>query len=130
MAIFARQQNRAKILINKYGQSIVYKSTNSSIQNINKPWIQTDSIPTQYNVKMIFLSPSDSGNSRLGHEILKYLGNTDSKTGELRGYLEAGIVEPKLSDIVERSSKEMKISYVDKLDINGEVIFYILGFEL
>ena len=130
MVTYDRQVKTANRLIAKYGQSVTVTQIPQIIADPSKPWETTDGTPVITTVKMIFFSPTATGDSQLGKEILQYLKGMDVAFGQIRGYLGASALVPKISDIVTRDSKVLKIKAVDTLAPNGQAIFHVLEFEL
>jgi len=129
MGVFDRQIAIVQKLISKYGQTVEFKTITQTITNPAKPWEATDSTIST-NLKMIFLSPSASGESLLGRELLQYMKGTEVSFGEIRGLMAFhSTVVPKMADIVVRDSKELKIKAIDILAPNGQTILYTIEFE-
>lgn len=128
MAVFDRQIRSVTRLISKYGQTVTLKSTSSVTPNPTKPWEQTDT-STETQVPMVFLSPSVSGAALLGKEFMEYIKGSELKVSEIRAYMAPTSVAPKVSDIVVRDGKEMKIRAIDTLNPNGQTILHTLEFE-
>ena len=128
MDAFDRQIRSVERLIKKYGQVVTLNSTSSVTPDPLKPWEQTDtSVSTD--VPMVFLSPSVSGAALLGKEFMEYVRGSELKVSEIRAYMAATSVTPKVSDIVVRDGKEMKIRAIDTLNPNGQTILHTLEFE-
>lgn len=131
MGVFDRQIASAKRLIDKYGQSVQIKTLAHTIPNPAKPWESVDVPASPITVKMVFISPSSSGESLLGRQLLEYLKGTEVVTGQIRGLMAASsLITPKMSDVVLRDSKELKIKAVDTLAPNGQAILHTIEFEL
>ena len=129
MGVFDTQIKTVKRLIDKYGEPVALKTTGSTISNPTKPWESTDSVPVSTDVKIVFLSPSASGNSMFSKELLQYLSGTSVSSGTVRGYMAPSTVIPKLADIVVRSSAELKIKAVETISPNGQILLHVLEFD-
>ena len=129
MAVFDRQIKTVKRIIDKYGESVTLKSTAFTTPDSSKPWEVTQSSSTDSTIKMLFLSPSNAGDTLFGRELLQYLKATEVSTGMVRGYVE-GAVNLKIADLVVRASATLKIKAIDTLSPNGQKIMHVLEFEL
>lgn len=130
MGTYDRQVKTANRLIAKYGQLVTVTQIPQIIADPNKPWETSDGTPVPTTVNMAFFSPSATGDSQLGKELLQYIKGMDVAFGQIRGYLGASALVPKISDIVTRDGKELKIKAADPLAPNGQAIFWIIEFEL
>lgn len=132
MGIFDSKIKTVKRLIEKYGQTVTLTNIAFTAEDSNKPWDQTEDTtpdPETINLKMVFLSPSASGLSMIGKELLQYLGGSDINSGKVRGFLAPSSYVPKLNDIISRDSEELKICAIDTLSPNGQIIMHILEFD-
>lgn len=111
MGQYDRQIKSVKKLIAKYGQIVTHGSNTGNID-----------------IMMVFLSPSASGESKIGSQILQYLAGTQVSSGELRGFVAPFGIEPSLTDIIVRDGKELVISSIDTLAPNGQPILHVFEF--
>jgi len=131
MGQFDRQINTVKRLIAKYGQTVTFKHINSPVAlDDSKPREKTDIAASQTDIKMVFLSPSVSGASQFGKELLQYLSGTEIAKGTVRGYCGSFQYEPKLNDIFIRDGNELTIKAADTLAPNGQIIMHIVEFDV
>lgn len=130
MGAFDRQIKTVKRLIDKYGELVTIKTPAYSIPDPNKPWVSVQVPPSSVNLKMVFLSPSSTGESLFGKELLQYLSGTQTPSGGIRGYMASSSIVPNLSSIILRSNKELVVKAVDTLSPNGQIIMHTLEFNL
>ncbi len=130
MGIFDRHIKRISKIIDKYGQTVSIKSIPYTVADGSKPWDFTEGLETSTNVKMLFLSPNQSGNSSITKELLQYLTGTENISGKIRGYLAADSIVPKMNNVVIRNGEELKIFAIDTIAPNEQTLMYILEFSL
>lgn len=131
MGIFDRQIGAVKRLIAKYGQTVTFKHINPPIVlDPLKPWDIVDINPDVAYIKMVFLSPSVSGESRINQELLQYLSGSAIPSGAVRGYCASFEYIPKLNDIFIRDGNELTVKAIDTLAPNGQAILYTVEFDV
>jgi len=129
MGVFDRQIRSVERLVKKYGQLVTIMSSVPDTPDPNKPWEQVEDVPVSTDVYMVFLSPSVSGSALLGKEFIEYVKGSELKVSEVRGYMATTSVKPKVSDVVLRDGKELKIRALDILSPNGQDLLYTVEFE-
>ena len=127
---YQRQAASADRMINKKGATVKFVSVPTVLVDPNKPWEPSSGVAVETNLKMVFLSPSSSGDSQLGKELLQFMQGTEVVTGQIRGYMGALGITPKISDKVIRDSKTLIIKAVDTLKPADIAILHIVEFEL
>ena len=123
MSVFGRQLDAARRMIDKYGQSVTFRTlTDGALPDPNAPWLPGAPVSVDNAVKIAFFPNNDANN-----EFLHYVQGTDVPAGTEVGYLAPSGFEPTLKDLVIRSGKTLAIKSVDRIAPNGEILLYILG---
>lgn len=125
MAVFQRQIDTAKRLIVKNGQTVVWRSlSDGSPGDAAKPWKPGAGTFVDYNVSIVFLPEN-----RVGYEWLTRLAGTEIAEGSGYGLMYAVPFAPDLKDIVLKAGAPLRLTSIDPLAPNGEVILYTLRFD-
>lgn len=125
MGVFDRQRATAKRLIVKNGQAVVWRSLSGGTPaDPAKPWKPGATVPVEHNVHIVFLNEK-----RIGYEWLARALNTEVPEGSGYGLLHFVDFAPNLQDAVVKDGVELKLSMVDPLAPNGEVILYFVRFD-
>lgn len=125
MTLFARQQATAKRLIDKYGQAVTWRVINDAAPaDPSQPWKPTGAAPTDYPVKIVFITTN-----RSGFETLARLLGAEIAVGNVDGLM-AGLLpfDPKLKAEVIRGTETLKPQYVDTLAPDGAPILNTIRF--
>lgn len=123
MSIFDRQVETAQRLIEKNGQLVYWRKASSEVDS-NAPWKPTATdLPIDTPVKIVFLPTG-----RIGEELVRFIKGSEVTTGSVSGLMPAVDFEPSAKDTVIRNGKELRISSVDPLSPNGEIILYTIEF--
>ena len=130
MGIYDRHIATVKRLIAKYGQDVIFRSTNQAIADSTKPWENTETTPNETTVKMVFIDPSTTGTSLIGKEILQYLKGTSIPSGVVRGLCAPFAYVPKLNDVFIRDGNQLTVSGIDTLAPGGISIMHTLEFDV
>lgn len=126
MGVFDRQIEVAKRLIAKNGQSVIWRTlVDGPLSDPDEPWNPSEAVPSENNVKIVFLPYSASNN-----QFIKYLKGTNVTEGALTGLMAQVTFEPKAKDTVIRGTKELAIKTIDELSPNGQSILWFVEFEL
>ena len=124
MAVFQRQIDTAKRLIVKNGQIVVWRSLSDGAPgDAAKPWKPGAGTFVDYNVSIAFLPEN-----RVGYEWLARLANTEIAEGSGYGLMHVVPFAPDLKDIVLKPGAPLRITSIDPLAPNGEVILYTVRF--
>lgn len=115
MGQYDRQIASVDRMIKKFGQVVTFKRFGPDITK---------------NICMVFISPSASGESQFGKELLQYLSGTQVASGCVRGYCAPFKYTPKLNDIFIRDGKELIIKAVDTIKPGSQEILHIVEFSL
>lgn len=139
MSVFDRAIKSAKRMIEKYGESVTLKTFTYTTPDSSKPWksaittetVGSEEVPVSTSTffKCVFISPSVSGNSMFGKELLQYLKGTDISTGKIRGFVAGESLIAKLNDVILRGNEELKILGIDTISPNGRNILHVLEFD-
>lgn len=130
MGQFDRQIKTVNRLIAKYGRNVEFKRIPNTIPDPTKPWLVVNSEPLIATIKMVFLAPNSTGLSKLGEEILQYLGGTQTAKGVIRGYCAPFEYIPKMNDFFTTPDGQMTVKGVDTLAPNGQAIMHTVEFNL
>lgn len=126
MGVYDRQIATAKRLITKFGQSVTWQQiTDGAPGDSSKPWKPGAATTVENTVDIVFL-PED----RRDYEFLRALSGTSIPTGNLVGYMAATTFTPTLKDTVLRGTEKLGVKSIDPIAPNGEILLYIVRFEL
>lgn len=107
-------------LINKEGQTIVYRSVSAPVSDYTQPWKTTAGGQTLHTFKVVFV---DSKNYR---QFLQFLKGTDVPEGGKLGLMGPQTFAPGKLDTIYRGTLGYTIEGVKQVDPGGDVLLYKL----
>lgn len=128
MALYDRQIETARRMIEKYGQSVTWRKITEILEDDDKPWEPSEGdeedSPVDVTVSICFL-PMDLQNKKL----VQYMTGKEVATGFLVGLMGEVSFSVDIKDTVVRGSEVIKIASIDTLAPNGRPILYTIEFQ-
>jgi hypothetical protein len=127
MARFDRAIKTAERLIERNGQSVIWRTVNDGTPSDPlKPWKPSDQADVDRTAFICFL-PVD----KEAKQLFRFLrGTNDLPTGNIQGLMKGNVnFEPNLKDVVLRDGEILRIRSIDLLSPNGQKVLYTIEFE-
>lgn len=120
---FDRQIATAQRQIAKNGLAVVWRQPIRGVIQ-DKPWIQQNNVPIDYDVVICFIPLKRIGKETTTPQF------PDIESGSEQGLMGAVPFEPAYEDVVIRGDETLRIANISKLAPNGQPILYTIEFAL
>ncbi len=125
MGVYDKQMALAVRMISTKGQTVTWRKQTAEPIDDNKPWELNTSVDTDYSPSIVFL-PIDL----INHEFRRFMKDSNLIAGNEGGLMAAVDFTPEVGDMVIRGSEVLKVKNFYRLSPNGEIILYIIEFNL
>lgn len=126
MGVFDDEIQLAKEEIAANGANVLWQSlTDAALPDPNKAWLPGEPTFVDHPVRIVFL-PITAGNRQTD----KYKFETEVRVGEFKGLMAQVNFTPRAKDFILDGTKKIKVTSVNELAPNGEIILYFLELSI